>query len=105
MKWEALMRTDRKWIWAIMFLWFLMMELALQLKLGVIFWLCWGWFLVLDWETKRVFGQGFSKNPADRILKSCFYAFGICLLIFLVFSFFNILLRSFNNDLRFFQLP
>ena len=81
------------------------MEMLLRIKLGVIFWLCFGWFLVLDWEAKRFFGTGFSRNPFEKILKSLYYAFLVSLMIFLTFAFFNILLRSFNSNITFFQLP
>jgi len=105
MKLDRLFRTDQNWFWVFGFCWFLMMELILRVKLGVIFWLCFGWFLVLEWESQKIFGAGFGKNPAEKILKSLYYAFLVSLLIFLTFTLFNFFLRSFNNDIRFFQLP
>ncbi len=105
MKTERFWRLDQKWFLAFGFCWFLAMELTLRLKLGVIFWLCFGWLMVLDWEAKVFFQSGFSRNPFERILKSLYYAFIVTLLIFLGFTFFNFLLRSFNNNISFFQLP
>jgi len=105
MKREALMRTDRSWIWALSSIWFLALEIVFKIKLGVIFWMSFGWFMVLDWEAIKFFGHGFSRNLPDRFLKSFLYGFLLVLFIFVLFSSFNILLRRFNNDLRFFQLP
>ena len=105
MKLEELWSVDKRIFWRMSFWWFLIMELILRIKLGVIFWLCFGWFLVLNWQARIFWGKSLGKNQPEVILKSIFYAFLVSLLIFLVFSGLNFLSRWFFPQLDYFQLP
>ena len=102
---EKLWRLDRRWFWIFSFLWFLIIELLLRMKPGVLFCLAFGWFLVLEWQAKSILKMEFSDNRFLKILKSIYQAFLITLLIFLVFSLLNAACRSFDNSILFFQLP
>ena len=105
MDFERLWRVDQKWFWIWSTLWFLGMEIILRVKLGIIFWTAFAWFLILDWEAKHFFGIEFSSNRITKIFKSLYYSFLLSLAIFIVFFLFNAVLRSFDNNLTFFQLP
>jgi hypothetical protein len=105
MRLDKLWRQDQNWFWMISFLWFLLLELALRIKLGVIFGLAVGWFLILQWQAGNLLGMRFSRNRIRLFLQSLYYAFLVSLLIFLVFFALNGLVRSFDNSIRFFQLP
>jgi hypothetical protein len=100
-----LWRLDKRWFWALSLVWFLLIEIALRIKLGVVFWLAFGWFLVLEWQAGNLLGMEFSDNQLMKILKSAYYAFLVSLLIFAVFFLLNALCRSFDNSIVFFQLP
>jgi len=102
---EKLWRLDQNWFWILSLIWFLLMELALRIKLGAIFCLAIGWFLVLQWQAQNLFGMQFSRNRILQFLQSLYYAFLVSLVLFLVFSALNGLVRSFDNSIRFFQLP
>jgi len=102
---DKLWRLDKNWFWIFSFCWFFLIEILLRMKLGVVFWLAFGWFLVLEWQAKNFLGIEFSDNRIMKILKSAYYAFLISLLIFCVFFLLNALCRSFDNNIMFFQLP
>jgi len=70
MKLEDLWAVDKRIFWRMSFWWFLIMELILRIKLGVIFWLCFGWFLVLNWQAKVFWGKSLGKNQPEVVLKS-----------------------------------
>jgi len=102
---EKLYRLDRSWFWILSALWFLIIEIALRVRLSVIFWTAFGWFLILQWQAKKFFGIEFSSNPLWKILKSFYYAFVVTLVVFLVFSLLNAMVRAFDPEFLFFQLP
>ena len=97
------LNKNRFWLWA--FIWFLLLELALRIKLGVIFWLCFGWLVVLNWQAKVVGEKPFGKNGFDIVLKSLFYAFLVAGLIFVFFWLVNVLVRVVSPEITYFQLP
>jgi len=102
---EKLFRLDEKWFWVICFLCLLPLEMMFRLKLGVIFFMCFGWILIIDYGAERFFGTSLGPGPVIKFVKTFYYSTMVSVLIFLVLSFLNIVFRSFNNNWNFFQLP
>ena len=96
---------DKNWFWIFPVLWLSVMEMLLHVKLGVIFWLATGWFFMLDWQSRYFLGQQFSESGAFRLLKSVYYAFLVCLIIFGVFLALDAFLRILGYNLPYFRLP
>ena len=105
MYFDRLWRVDKKWFWILSLVWFFIMELVMRVKPSIIFWTAFAWFLILEWEAKNFFGIEFSDNRIMKIFKSLYYSFLVSLVIFVIFFLLNGLLRSFDNNLTFFQLP
>ncbi|GEM_PF-1737078 len=93
---------SRRWLWLAIIL-FLGLELTLRLKFGSIFCLAFAWLFVHQWLVKKILAQELSENPLEKILISLYYAFIISFACFMVFCVLNIVLRTINNDWRFFQ--
>ena len=91
------------WLAAIGF--FLALELALRIKLGSIFMLAGVWALIHQELEARHGEKWATTDLSRRFLFSLYVATGVSAWIFLVFEILNAALRSFDNNLRWFQLP
>jgi hypothetical protein len=86
-------------------LFFLGFELLLRLKLGSIFVLAGFYVLAHQWLAARLGHPGPDPDQFRRALFSMYTSFFICVVILIVFSVFNIGLRTINNEWQWFQLP
>jgi hypothetical protein len=95
---------SRRWLWLAIIL-FLAFQVLMRTKFGSIFCLAFAWLLVHQWLVKRTLGEEFSDHPVEKIFVSLYYAFIISFAGFVLFFIMNAILRSINNDWRYFQPP
>jgi hypothetical protein len=93
---------SRRWLWLAIIL-FIGLEFILRLKFGSIFTLAFAWLFVHQWLVKKTLAQQLSENPLEKIFISLYYAFIITFAGFMVFCVLNAIIRTINNDWRFFQ--
>jgi hypothetical protein len=104
MVWTGEGSRSRDWL-MISTLVLLAVELALRVKLGPIFYLAVGWSLAWQWLSDELDDRPAPAAWERRVVSALRSAVISCSVIFVVFSLLNVVARTINPGVRWFQLP
>lgn len=91
--------------WAVGIVFFVALELVLRIKLGSIFAMCWLWVLAHQWLSAELYEPLPRRDMTGQFLMGAYTAAVVSGAVFLAFSVLNIIFRTAEESIRFFQLP